>query len=145
MRHEQCRVKDDVANGNFKIRLLRRRELDLLPASDIESAAEVPPHDRLQCELDAHPRRQSRASPTRRHDDATPLADPSFQRIDPEGIVAHQILCGVGRGDRYMLIIEDIDLAAYPAGPPPARLYAIPLFPEETDSSPCTVFAELNR
>ena len=67
----------------------------------------------------------------------------SYRRIDPEGIVAHQILCGVGRGDRYVLIIEDLDLAAYPPGPPPARLYAIPLFPEETDSSPCTVFAEL--
>jgi kynurenine formamidase len=67
----------------------------------------------------------------------------SYQSIDPEGIVAHQILCGVGRGDRYVLIIEDLDLAAYPAGPPPARLYAIPLFPQESDSSPCTVFAEL--
>ena len=66
----------------------------------------------------------------------------AYQRIDPEGIVAHQILCGVGRGDRYVLIIEDLDLAAYPPGPP-ARLYAIPLFPEGTDSSPCTVFAEL--
>ena len=57
----------------------------------------------------------------------------SFRRIDPEGIVAHQILCGVGRGERYVLIIEDLDLAAYPAGSPPARLYAIPLFPEGTD------------
>jgi kynurenine formamidase len=69
----------------------------------------------------------------------------AFQLIDPDGIVAHQILCGVGRGERYVLIIEDLDLAAYPAGPPPARLYAIPLFPEGTDSSPCTVFAELRE
>ena len=68
----------------------------------------------------------------------------SYGRIDPEGIVAHQILCGVGRGDRYVLIIEDLDLSVYPPGPPPARLYAIPLFPEGTDSSPCTVFAELH-
>jgi len=68
----------------------------------------------------------------------------SYRRIDPDGIVAHQILCGVDRGDRYVLIIEDLDLAAYPPGPPPARLYAIPLFPEETDSSPCTVFVELS-
>ena len=67
----------------------------------------------------------------------------AYRRIDPEGIVAHQILCGVGRGDHYVLIIEDLDLAAYPAGAPPARLYAIPLFPEGSDSSPCTVFAEL--
>ena len=73
------------------------------------------------------------------------LARRPTRRIDPEGIVAHQILCGVGRGDRYVLIIEDLDLSAYPPGPPPARLYAIPLFPEGTDSSPCTVFAELDR
>jgi arylformamidase len=66
----------------------------------------------------------------------------SYARIDPEGIVAHQILCGVGRGDRYVLIIEDLDLAAYPPGRP-ARLYA--LFAEATDSSPCTVFAELRK
>jgi kynurenine formamidase len=65
----------------------------------------------------------------------------SYRRIDPEGIVAHQILCGVGRGDRYLVIIEDLDLAAYPEDP--LRVYAIPLFPEQTDSSPCTVFAEL--
>jgi arylformamidase len=67
----------------------------------------------------------------------------AYRRIDPEGIVAHQILCGVGRGDRYVVIVEDLDLAAYPPGLPPARLYAIPLFPEGTDSSPCTVFVEL--
>ena len=67
----------------------------------------------------------------------------AYRRIDPDGIVAHQILCGVGRGDRYVLIIEDLDLSAYPPGPPPARLYAIPLFPAGTDSSPCTVFIEL--
>ncbi len=39
------------------------------------------------------------------------------------------------------MIIEDLDLAAYPEDP--LRIYAIPLFPEGTDSSPCTVFAEL--
>jgi kynurenine formamidase len=65
----------------------------------------------------------------------------SYRRIDPDGIVAHQILCGVGRGDRYLLIVEDLDLAVYP--PEPARVYAIPLFPQDSDSSPCTVFAEL--
>jgi arylformamidase len=66
----------------------------------------------------------------------------AYRRIDPEGIVAHQILCGVGRGDRYLVIVEDLDLAAYPSEP--VRVYAIPLFPQETDSSPCTVFAELD-
>jgi arylformamidase len=65
----------------------------------------------------------------------------AYRRIDPEGIVAHQILCGVGRGDRYVVIVEDLDLAVYPDDP--LRIYAIPLFPEGTDSSPCTVFAEL--
>jgi kynurenine formamidase len=65
----------------------------------------------------------------------------AYRRIDPEGIVAHQILCGVGRGDRYVIIVEDLDLGAYPDDP--ARVYAIPLFPQETDSSPCTVVVEL--
>ncbi len=65
----------------------------------------------------------------------------SFRRLDPEGIRAHRILCGVGRGDRYVIIIEDVDLSRYPPGA--VRVYAIPLFAERADSSPCTVFAEL--
>jgi arylformamidase len=64
----------------------------------------------------------------------------AYRLIDPEGIRAHQILCGVGRGDRYVIIVEDLDLSAYPEGA--RRVYAIPLFPEGVDSSPCTVFAE---
>ena len=52
----------------------------------------------------------------------------AYRRIDPEGILAHQILCGVGRGDRYVLIVEDLDLAAYPPDAAPG-VYAIPLFP----------------
>jgi kynurenine formamidase len=65
----------------------------------------------------------------------------SYRRLDPEGVRAHQILCGVGRGDRYVIIVEDVDLSAYPEGA--ERVYAIPLFPEHADSSPCTVFAEV--
>ncbi|HEY1366429.1 MAG TPA: cyclase family protein [Gaiellaceae bacterium] len=65
----------------------------------------------------------------------------SYHRLDPEGIDAHRILCGVGRGDRYVIIIEDVDLAAYPADA--RRVYAVPLFPAFADSSPCTVFAEV--
>jgi arylformamidase len=65
----------------------------------------------------------------------------SYHRLHPEGVLAHQILCGVGRADRYVIIIEDIDLSGYPAET--QRVYAIPLFPEEADSSPCTVFAEV--
>jgi arylformamidase len=65
----------------------------------------------------------------------------AYRRLDPEGIEAHRILCGVGRGDRYVIIVEDVDLSAYPADA--RRVYAIPLFPALADSSPCTVFAEL--
>jgi kynurenine formamidase len=65
----------------------------------------------------------------------------AYRHVDPEGILAHQILCGVGREDRYVIIIEDVNLALYPAGA--RRVYAIPLFPEKADSSPCTVFAEV--
>ena len=66
------------------------------------------------------------------------LATP--QRMD-EGIPAHQVLCGVGRGDRYVLIIEDVDLSRLPERV--RRIYAFPLFPELSDSSPCTVVAEV--
>jgi arylformamidase len=65
----------------------------------------------------------------------------SYHRLDPEGILAHQILCGVGRKDRYVIIIEDVDLLLYPADA--RRVYAVPLFPKGADSSPCTVFAEV--
>lgn len=65
----------------------------------------------------------------------------AYRRLDPEGIVAHQILCGVGREDRFVIIVEDVDLASYPIDA--RRVYAIPLFPAGADSSPCTVFAEL--
>lgn len=65
------------------------------------------------------------------------LATP--QRIE-EGIAAHRVLCGVGRGDRYVLIIEDLDLSRLPV--PVQRIYALPLFVTGADSSPCTVIAE---
>jgi kynurenine formamidase len=51
------------------------------------------------------------------------------------------VLCGVGRGDRYVIIIEDVDLSRLPGEV--KRIYAIPLFPQLADSSPCTVFAEV--
>jgi kynurenine formamidase len=66
------------------------------------------------------------------------LATP--KRLD-EGVPAHQVLCGVGRGDRYVIIIEDVDLSRLPRDV--KRIYAIPLFPQLADSSPCTVFAEV--
>jgi arylformamidase len=64
----------------------------------------------------------------------------AYRRLEPEGIEAHRILCGVGRDDRYVIIVEDVDLSVYP--PDAKRVYAIPLFPALADSSPCTVFAE---
>jgi kynurenine formamidase len=64
----------------------------------------------------------------------------AYRKIDPEGIRAHQLLCGLG-GDRYLVIAEDIDLSEYPDEA--RRVYAIPLFPQDADSSPCTVFAEV--
>jgi arylformamidase len=63
----------------------------------------------------------------------------AYRKLDPEGIEAHRILCGVDR-ERYVIIVEDVDLSAYPEDA--TRVYAIPLFPEAADSSPCTVFAE---
>lgn len=65
------------------------------------------------------------------------LANPHL--ID-EGVTAHQILCGVGRRDRYVIIIEDVDLSRLPTDA--VRILAFPLFPEQSDSSPCTVVAE---
>jgi len=63
----------------------------------------------------------------------------AYRRLD-EGILAHQILCGVHHPGRYMIIIEDLALDAVPEGL--TRMYAVPLFPEGVDSSPCTVIAE---
>ncbi|TCJ19675.1 cyclase family protein [Rubrobacter taiwanensis] len=61
-------------------------------------------------------------------------------RRPEEGKLAHQILCGVHHPGRYVIIIEDINLSLAPQEM--RRVYAIPLFPEVVDSSPCTVFAE---
>lgn len=64
----------------------------------------------------------------------------AYRKFDPEGIEAHQILCGARTPGRYMIIIEDINLAAAPERL--KRMYAIPLFLEGVDSSPCTIVAE---
>lgn len=57
-----------------------------------------------------------------------------------EGIAAHRALCGRLPRDRYVLILEDLDLSRLP--PDTVRLYAFPLYAEGADSSPCTVVAE---
>ena len=62
-------------------------------------------------------------------------------RRPEEGQQAHRILCGVNDPGRYVIIVEDIDLGRLPDSP--NRVYAVPLFPSGVDSSPCTVFAEV--
>lgn len=62
-------------------------------------------------------------------------------RRPEEGELSHRILCGVHHPGQYVIIVEDIDLDELPEEP--RKVYAIPLFPEEVDSSPCTVFAEV--
>ena len=69
----------------------------------------------------------------------------SYKRYCAEG--DHEVNYGdilkgyeVGR-DRYVIIIEDVDLSRLPERV--KRIYAVPLFPELADSSPCTVVAEV--
>lgn len=72
--------------------------------------------------------------------DATSIGAPSKSE---ETIATHRILTGAGREDgRYILIFEDLridpDLGAA------ERIYAWPLFIEESDGSPCTIVAEFS-
>jgi arylformamidase len=65
----------------------------------------------------------------------------AYHHLAPEGIRAHQLLAGVHQSDRYVLVIEDLKLDD--AGDALERVFALPLFPEGVDSSPCTVVAEV--
>ena len=59
----------------------------------------------------------------------------------PETVETHQILTGVGRQDgRHMVIFEDLRIV--PDLGQALRIYAWPLFIEESDGSPCTIVAE---
>ena len=59
----------------------------------------------------------------------------------PETVETHQILTGVGRMDgRYIIILEDLRID--PDLGQASRIYAWPLFIEESDGSPCTIVAE---
>jgi hypothetical protein len=69
--------------------------------------------------------------------DRVSLATPS--RPD-DGVAAHRVLCGVAREDRYLLIVEDIDLN--PLRENTERIYVLPPFVAEAHSSPCAVAVE---
>ena len=59
----------------------------------------------------------------------------------PETVETHQILTGVGREDgRYVVIFEDLRIDSDLGQA--ERIYAWPLFIEESDGSPCTIVAE---
>ncbi len=65
----------------------------------------------------------------------------AYRRSDPEGTLAHQILCGMNDSGRYLIIIEDINLAALPGVP--ERVFALPLVVKGIDGSPCTIIADV--
>ncbi len=65
----------------------------------------------------------------------------AYRKAEPEGRLAHQILCGLNGSGRYLLIIEDVSLEALPRSP--ERVYALPLVVEGIDGGPCTVIAEI--
>lgn len=73
--------------------------------------------------------------------DAISIGAPNFLT---ETIETHQILTGVGRADgRFLLILEDLQID--PDLGQASRIYAWPLFIEESDGSPCTIVAEFQN
>lgn len=68
--------------------------------------------------------------------DTLSLATPHDESGD--GVLAHQIMLG---GDRYICIIEDVDMTGLPAGI--ESVTAIPLMLEGADSSPVTMWADV--
>jgi arylformamidase len=70
--------------------------------------------------------------------DAVSIGAPGFP---DETVETHRILTGVGRTDgRFLLIFEDLRID--PDLSRARRIYAWPLFIEESDGSPCTIVAE---
>ncbi len=61
-----------------------------------------------------------------------------------EGIAVHKILCGINKDRRFILLIEDLFLEEI-SFKKLLRVYALPLFWEEGDGSPCTVIAEVEK
>lgn len=66
----------------------------------------------------------------------------SYSNMD-EGILAHQYLLGQFH-DHYICIIEDLNFEGL-NGEKLKKVYSIPLFIDEIDSSPVTVIAELSE
>ena len=65
----------------------------------------------------------------------------AYRKSEPEGTLAHQILCGLNSAGRYLIIIEDVNLETVLGSP--KRVYAMPLFVKGIDGGPCTVIADI--
>jgi kynurenine formamidase len=61
-----------------------------------------------------------------------------------EGMEAHRELLGRGRGDRFVLIFEDVRVSGL-EGRRPVRVVCTPLFADGLDGSPCTVLTEVSQ
>lgn len=59
-----------------------------------------------------------------------------------DSLEAHRELLGRPRGDRAILVYEDVRVSGL-AGTRPARVLALPLFIEGLDGCPCTIVAEI--
>lgn len=59
-----------------------------------------------------------------------------------EGVEAHRELLGRARGDRAILIYEDVRVSAL-TGRRPSEMIALPLFIEGLDGCPCTIVAKV--
>lgn len=55
-----------------------------------------------------------------------------------DAIEWHRVLLGVRRGDRYVFLLEDVNLAAWRAEM--AAIYVVPLAVRDADGVPCSVF-----
>lgn len=61
-----------------------------------------------------------------------------------EGMEAHREPLGRGRGDRFVLIFEDVRVSGL-EGRRPVRVVCTPLFADGLDGSPCTVLTEVSQ
>lgn len=69
---------------------------------------------------------------------ASPVAGPA----NDEGIEFHRVALGShGAGDRYILLVEDVNVDAL-GGETPLRIIVAPLWLRDADGAPCTVLAE---
>jgi arylformamidase len=66
----------------------------------------------------------------------------AFEHAD-DGVEAHRELLGRRRGDRAILIYEDVRVSGL-AGRKPSQVIALPLLIEGLDASPCTMIARID-